>query len=379
MPETQDHIALFLSYLGGGGAERVMLNLARGFADRGLKVDLVLAKAWGPHLAKIPPGIRVVNLEAPGLLASCSALAKYLRREQPTVLLSALHYTNEIGIVAKRVAGVSTQIVVSEHNTPSESLRNKVGIKQHLKQRLTLLLIKYLYPWADGIVTVSQGAAADMVKTAGLPADRIQVIYNPVVTPELMLQAKQPLDHPWFKPGEPPVLLGVGKLETQKDFPTLIRAFAKVRQVQPARLMILGWGPDRRHLESLIAELGLEEDVALPGYIDNPFPYMANAGMFVLSSAWEGLPTVLIEALALGVPIVSTDCKSGPFEILQGGQYGALVPVGDSEALAQAILRVLAGQTKTVEPGWLEQFGLEAATQNYLDSFGIVAPGRTLA
>jgi len=202
-------------------------------------------------------------------------------------------------------------------------------------------VIRCVYPWADAIVAVSNGVADDLSLTAGIPRERITTIYNPVVMPELHEKARAALNHPWFAPGTPPVLLGAGRLVAQKDFTTLIKAFARVRAVRPARLMILGEGEQRGSLEGLARELGVSADVTLPGFVLNPFPYMARASVFVLSSAWEGLPGVLIQALACGCPVVSTDCPSGPVEILENGKYGPLVPVGDDEVLAQAILSVL--------------------------------------
>jgi len=187
-------------------------------------------------------------------------------------------------------------------------------------------LIRWFYPWASKVVAVSEAARSDLLAVAGLQPDSIQVINNPVVTPRLFERAKVPLDHPWFAAGEPPVILGVGRLVTAKNFPLLLRAFALVRKEQPARLVILGDGEQRQVLE---------------WFVDNPYPYMARAGAFVLSSSFEGLPTVLIEALALGVPVVSTDCPSGPSEILQQGRWGALVPVDDERALAEGILQAL--------------------------------------
>jgi glycosyltransferase involved in cell wall biosynthesis len=365
--EAPPRISLFLRYLGGGGAERVMLNLARGFVQYGLKVDLVLGKAWGPHQEKVPPEIRVVDLKASGLLSTTMALVRYLRQDRPVAMLSALHYANEIAVWAKRFAGTSTRVIVSEHNTFSQAIQHTSKTKRHLLP----FFVRHFYPWADGIVAVSQGAAKDLARSTGLPIESIQAIYNPVITPELLEKAKEPLDNPWFAPGELPVILGVGKLEVQKDFPTLIRAFAQVRQVRPARLMILGWGPDRPKLEALVEELALESDVSLLGYVDNPYPYMAKASVFVLSSAWEGLPTVLIEAMAVGTPVVSTDCPSGAAEILGNGKYGLLTPVGDSQALAEKILQVLGGGQKTIDSTWLEQFSLEDVTKEYLNVLGL--------
>jgi glycosyltransferase involved in cell wall biosynthesis len=367
--EEMPRIALFLRYLGGGGADQMMVNLAEGFAKHGAKVDLILGDAWGPHLWKVPPEVQLINLNAKTGASVLFKLVQYLKQVQPQALLSTLHYNNEMVLLAKRLAGVPTRIVVREANTPSEEARN---LKQ-LKKQITPVLMRHLYPWADGIVAVSQGVADDIAEVTKISVDRMQVIYNPSVTPQISEKAKEPLDHPWFAPGEPPVILGVGKLQKQKGFPTLIRAFDKVRQARSARLMILGWGPDRPELEALVQALGLEADVAMPDHIKNPYPYMARSAVFVLSSAWEGLPNVLIEALAVGVPVVSTDCRSGPSEILAQGKYGELTPVGDSEAMAAAILRVLAGETRQVNREWLKQFQLEAATRQYMDALGIIS------
>jgi glycosyltransferase involved in cell wall biosynthesis len=366
-PKGAQRIALFYSFLGGGGIERSFLNLSQALLEHGHQVDLVLGTASGPHLGRVPRGVRIIDLGTPRQLGRLPKLVRYLRQARPAALLAAGHYTNELAICAKYLARVSTRIIVSEQNTLSQTAR----LRHWSKKRLTLLAAGWLYPWADSIVAVSQGVAQDLATLIGLSVEHIRVIYNPVVTPQLTEQAQEPVEHPWFKPGELPVILGVGKLEPQKDFPTLFRAFAKVLQTQRTRLMILGWGPDRDQLEALVRDLALENDVSFHGYVTNPYAYMSKAAVLVLSSAWEGLPTVLIEAMALGTPVVSTDCPSGPAEILHHGCYGPLTPVHDSEALAQAIIRVLAGETKTVDAEWLEQFHVQTATQHYLDVMGL--------
>jgi glycosyltransferase involved in cell wall biosynthesis len=362
-------VTLFLRYIGGGGAETAMVYLARGFVERGLKVDFVLSQAEGPHLWKIPPEVRIVDLKSSGNLAILGALIRYLKQEQPVALLSALHFNNEIAIAAKHIARVKTRVIVCEQNTLSQRSRNET----RLIKRATPLFARFAYPWADQVVAVSQGVAKDLNDLLGLPMDQMQVIYNPAVTPELQAKAEEPLDHPWFAAGEPPVILGVGKLEPQKDFPTLLRAFAQIRKAQPARLVILGWGPEpeKQKLKDLIQELGIEADVDLPGYVNNPFAYMARAAVFVLSSRWEGFGNVIAEAMAVETPVVSTNCESGPAEILKDGEYGELVPVGDSQALADAVLAVLAGRVKPVDTGWLNNFSLATVTQNYLDVMGV--------
>uniref|UniRef100_A0A832M240 Glycosyltransferase n=1 Tax=Oscillatoriales cyanobacterium SpSt-402 TaxID=2282168 RepID=A0A832M240_9CYAN len=367
---TNPRIAFFIGCFGGGGIERITAHLAHRFVKLGINIDLVLDKGGSPHLWRMPAETRIIDLKAPRLSMSLPGLVRYLRQERPFAMLSADHYLNEVALLAKRISRVPTRAIVAEHNQLSKTTRHA----SQLKGRLTPIFARFLYPWADGIVAVSQGVAEDLAHTASLPLERIQTIYNPVINSEMMASAKEPVEHPWFASSEIPVILGVGKLEPQKDFPSLIRAFAKVRQTQPARLVILGWGPDRPQLEALVRDLGLQDEVDLPGYVQNPYAYMARASTFVLSSAWEGLPTVLIEAMALGTPVVSTDCESGPSEILANGKYGYLTPVGNSEALADAILQVLSGNPKPIEPAWLDQFGLETATQKYLDVLGLNQP-----
>ncbi|HAX86351.1 MAG TPA: glycosyl transferase [Cyanobacteria bacterium UBA11370] len=364
MTLTSPRIAIYLRNLSGGGAERVMVSLSGGFIKKGIKVDLVLNKVEGAYLSQVPPEVRIVDLEAPKLPAGLPKLARYLRRERPLALLSALHYTNEIAIWAKYLSGIPVRVVVSERNTlslhgPSRS-----------SDRWSPLLARLFYPWADGIVAISKGVAQDLTFVTGLPPKRIEVIYNPTVTPNLLEKAKESLDHPWFKTGEPPVVLGVGRLDEQKDFPTLVNAFARVRKIQPCRLMILGQGPQRQKLNTLVQQLDLKNDVAMLGFVENPYVYMAQAAVFVLSSAWEGFGNVVVEAMAVGTPVVSTNCNSGPAEILDNGKYGSLVSVGDTEAMAQAILSVLSGNIKSVEPAWLKQFTLEIASQHYLNVLG---------
>jgi glycosyltransferase involved in cell wall biosynthesis len=281
----------------------------------------------------------VVDLGAKRVLYSLPGLVRYLRRERPSAMLSALDHANVVALWAKKLAGVPTRVVLSVHNPPSLDTANA----QTFRAKLMPLWGQIFYPWAHTVVAVSQGVAKDLVQLTGLPMDKVKVIYNPAVTPELLAKAEEALDHPWFQPGEPPVILGAGRLTAQKDFPTLIRAFALVQRKLPSRLMILSEGEERPRLEALVQELGLEADVALPGFVDNPYKYMKHAGVFVLSSRYEGFGLVLVEAMACGTPVVATDCPSGPSEILQRGRWGMLVPVGDIQEMAMAILEVFQG------------------------------------
>jgi len=360
-------VAFFLPSLRGGGAERVMLNLARGFSERGLQVDLVLAKAEGPYLKEVPPEVRVVDLKAKRVLYSLPGLVRYLRKEMPDAMLSTLNHANIIALWARRMSGVPFVLAVREAAAMRDANPSK------LRERLMPFLMRLFYSWADVVIANSNGVAEDLINICRVPAEKVRVIYNPVVTPELFARAEEPLDHPWFRPGELPVILGVGRLTKQKDFPTLIRAFALVRKERPARLMILGEGEERPRLEALVRELDLEEHVALPGFVDNPYKYMKRAAVFVLSSRREGLPNALIEALALGTPLVSTDCPSGPAEILEGGRWGGLVPVGDMEALANAITAALNDKKCPDVSSRIKKFCWNQIVQEYLKVLGIDA------
>ena len=361
MNASQKRLAIFLPGLYDGGAERTLLNLAKGIAAKGFPVDLVLSKAEGPYMAEIPTSLRVIDLKAARVLMCLPALIRYLRSEQPVALLATL-YANIVAVWARRITGIPGRLVLNEQNT----LTRVSNGENDLRWKLYPALAKWFYPWADGVTAVSKGVADDLTQAANLSPDQVQVIYNPIVTPDLLEKSAAPLEHPWFRNGEPPVILGVGRLTGQKAFNILIEAFAQVRNLQPARLLILGEGEDRPGLEALVAQLGLEQEVDLPGFVLNPYPYMARAALFVLSSRWEGLPTVLVEAMSLGIPVIATDCPSGPREILRNGQYGPLVPVDDANALAQAIQNTLANRASgPLEESW-KPYELDFVTDQYL-------------
>lgn len=341
-------VAVFMQDFAGGGAERVMLSLVSGLIESGDDVDLLVFRKEGPYLPDVPPQVRIVDLGT-GFPGSIRPLIRYLRQERPKALLSALNQPNVVAGWARRFSGTAVRTVITVHNT----LSVEAATGKSLRLKLMPFFVRAFYPWADEIVTVSKGVADDMRDTVGVRAKNVQVIYNPVVSGQLLEKARADVDHPWFAPGEPPVVLSVGRLTAQKDFSTLLKAFAKVRTRTPARLIILGQGDERAALESEVDSLGLNDDVAMPGFVDNPFAYMAKSAVFVLSSRFEGLPTVLIEALASGARVVSTNCPSGPDEILAGGKYGKLVPVGDPSAMADAICETLSTPPQTtVEAAW---------------------------
>lgn len=359
---NEAHIAIYLPSLRGGGAERVMVTLVNGFARRGYAVDLVLGKAEGPYLPEVASGVRVVDLGARRVVTSLPGLVRYLSRERPKAMLSALNHANVIALLARRFAGVPTRLVVSERAHLSLSLSGEPS----RRARLMPWFMRHTYPWADGVVAVSGGVADDLAQAIGLPRKAIAVAYNPVVTDAMLRQAKAPLDHPWFAPGQPPVVLGVGRLTVQKDFSVLLRAFAKLRARRPARLMILGEGELRPALEALARQLGIDADVALLGFRDSPYVYMHRAELFVLSSRFEGLPNALIQAMAFGTPVVSTDCPSGPAEILENGRWGRLVPVGDVDALAWAMQATLTEMQHPDVARRAQDFSLAPGVDAYL-------------
>lgn len=331
-------IALLVSFSGQGGVERLMLNLCEGLLDLGHPVDLLAIKRKSAHLKASPQGLNVVPLRATHTYASLPEVVRYLRSERPHALLAVKDRANQVAILAGKLARTTTRIAVEIQTTISAAL----GDKSSLRKAAWYLPMRLLYPMADVVVAVSEGVARDLVEITGLPRERIQVIRNPAVSGGMFRLAQEPVDHPWYRDPSTPIIIGIGRLTRQKDFPTLIRAFARVRPQLPCRLMILGEGRDRAMLSELTHRLGVAEDVALPGFVVNPYSFLGRASLFVLCSLWEGSPTVLTEAMALGVPVVATDCPSGPREILRDGRIAHLVPMGDPEALAAAMLDTLA-------------------------------------
>ncbi|WP_372716750.1 glycosyltransferase [Immundisolibacter sp.] len=373
-------LALLISGLGLGGVQRTMLTLAGGLADRGLAVDLLVPDDRGPFRRLIPANVRLVNLSRWWLrvpvirarkrrkaLLMAPAIADYLRRERPDALLSASHYVNLAALWGRELAGTGTRLVISQRTQLSVAITNS---KLPLLRRRPLLawMTRRYYPRADAIVAVSDGVADDLAEVAHLPRPRVVTVYNPTDLAYIATRAAEPAPHLWLEDGGAPVIVAVGRLAAQKDFTTLLRAFAQMKATRPARLLILGEGRLRPQLEALARELAISDVVALPGYAENPFAALARAQLFVLSSRYEGLPGALIQALACGCAVVSTDCPSGPLEILDHGRYGRLVPVGDADALAAAMHATL---DETPDPdrqhARAAYFSVDRAVDAYLD------------
>jgi glycosyltransferase involved in cell wall biosynthesis len=364
----QLRVCFFPDSLGTGGIGRVNLNLAQGFLERGVAVDFFLNRQ-DERVRQIPKGARVFFGKGT-TRASLWPLIAYLRTEHPNVFITSHTYITIASSLAKLLAGVRTRIIVTMHTTFSQD--DLSGKSKSLYIRLSTFLCRWIYPQADSIVAVSQAVANDAASFLKLDSKRIQVIYNPVVTPSLYAKSNSEPTHPFFRNKTAPILLAVGRLTTQKDFTTLLHAFAELRKTKFAKLIILGEGEERGVLETLAHRLNLGDDFSMPGFVENPYPYLKSADVFVSSSAWEGLPTVIIEALALGTPVVATDCPGGTKEILGNSQYGSLVEMKNPSALAKAVIDTLASP---INKGKLEERGraysLEASTKQYLELLGV--------
>lgn len=361
-------VAVFIPSMEVGGAERIVLNLCSGFIRRGLAVDLLLIHRVGIYLAEVPPEVRIITLSGRRALFAIPALARYLRRERPEALLATLTYANIAAVIARRIAGVATRVTVREANTLTRAAESAPELKDRQLPRAA----RWFYPWADAIIAVSSGAADGLVEATGMSRELVHVLDNPIITDDVATLAAEPVDHPWLTTArERPVIVAAGRLTPQKDFPTLLRAFALLRKRREARLLILGDGELRHPLEQLARDLGIAEDVSLPGVVRNPFSYMARASVFVVSSAWEGSPGVLIQAMASGAPVVATDCESGPREILRDGEFGPLVTVGDAAGLAAAIETVLAAPRRSPPAISWQRFSTDAAVDAYLRVLGV--------
>ena len=334
-------IAYFIPHLVGGGAERVGLEIIRQLIRRGIAVDLIVTRSGGEMWNSIPTGARVVNLKSwktkpiwLGILTSFPALVRYLKHRRPAVLISTWAVSNVMSLIAKKYFLRDLKLVVRYENCFSLD-------RKHARRDINYRLLKWLFPVADSVVAVSNDAAEDLRNCVPLAAESITYVPNPVVTAALLEQARIPLKHTWLDDPAVPVIIACGRLVLQKDFPTLLKAFADLRRSRNARLIILGRGPDKPQLVNLAQELGIQTDVEFAGFQSKPFSYISQSQVFVLSSRFEGLPTVLIEALACGTQVVSTDCFTGPREILEGGKWGALTPVGDWKAMSKAIQETL--------------------------------------
>ncbi len=361
-------VGIFLPSLRGGGAERVAVNLAGEFVRRGLEVDLILAQAEGPYLERLPPEVRVEDLAVRRVMQAIPGLTRYLHRRRPAAVLSTLGNANIALILAGRRLRGTTRLVLREPNTVTRAAAHPRG----LRERLLPWFIRRYYPRADAIIANSLGSARDLTQRLAIPEPLVHVISNPLDLAAIRRQAE---DEPAIDlgPRDSPLVVAAGRLTHQKGFADLLRAFALLRARRPARLIILGEGEERESLMRLVEHLALASSVSFPGFSVNPWAVMARSSLFVLSSLWEGQPNALMEAVALGVPVVATDCEAGPREVLLDGALGGLVPVGQPERLARAMEESL---VQRHDPALLkrraEEFAVERIGAQYLRVMGVL-------
>ncbi|MEI6414742.1 MAG: glycosyltransferase [Pseudomonadota bacterium] len=362
------HLAVLLASLANGGIGRTRVNLVNACVAQGVRTDLLMADRKSPYLSQLDPRVRIIDLPTSHPVTGVPALAWYLLRARPEALLTQRIRVNVLAQRARWLARSPTRLYVTANTMISHQLESLSPAKQ---ARQSALMRRY-YPGNDGIFAISRAVAEDTAQLLGWPVERIPVIHDPVVTPELLALSRTPLAHPWFQPGESPVILSIGRLEPVKDFPVLLDAFARLRQTRPCRLVILGEGTEREALMMQARALGVAADFELPGFVANPYGYLGRARLFVSSSRFEGLGDALVEALAVGTPVIATHCPGGPVEVLDGGRFGPLVPVGDHTAMSEAMARLLdhppaAGHLRA----GAARFAVDSNSQAYLAQMGL--------
>ncbi len=363
-------LALFLATSGHSGVDRIVSHLIPALAARGYRVDLLQVREHGPYLDELPVGVRRIDLGHRHTYECLPALSRYLKTRKPGLLLSDKDRVNRTALLARLLSRTATPLYFRLGTTVSINLASRGRLERWLQRNS----IGRLYRYANAVLVPSQGVKEDLSTYTGLSPERIRVVPSPGIPDDLCERQIPAPEHPWFEEHarETPIILGVGELGARKDFATLIRAFALLRRRRPCRLMIVGRGKQRDQLLALAAESGIADDLAMPGFVENPYPYMAHADLFAFTSRWEGLGLVLVEALALGTNVVSTDCPSGPAEILQHGRFGSLVPVGDAAAMADAMQHAL---DQPMPAALLRQaagpYSVSAATDAYLAALGL--------
>ena len=363
-------IAIFLPRFGQGGVERMLINLAEELGHKGYAIDVLLTgDKKVPFIDETDTCVNYIRFSSSGVFRLLFSLKSYLEKNTPDALVSAkLKKGHALAVLAGKMARVPTRMYLRIGTHLSRRNKGKIFTKK-IRDEMSL---RYAALKADGIIAVSEGIREDVQRIAGVSEQRVRVVPNPTVTRRIHALADEPVSHVWIREKDAPVVLGVGSLRNQKDFSTLIRAFAILRQSVEARLIILGEGRQGPKLKELAAQLKVSDCIDFPGFVHNPYAYMARSDLFVMSSAWEGSPNVLIEAMALGTPVVSTDCPSGPSEILHGGKYGSLVPVGDYRKLAEKMRETLENPLSANElQEAIKPYGIENSVRKYLEVMNI--------
>lgn len=337
----QPLLSFFIPDLSIGGAERVTLTLVNEFTKRGHNVELLLSRFQGELTPQLDDRVQVTTLSPShtsflGVGAHLPAIANHLRSRRPAVLFPQLCHPSVVCLAVNKILKPETAVIPTQHSTFGSSAN------QTPKDQLVDQLAPRLYLDADRIITVSEGVATSLVEQTPVRRSDISVLHNPVDVTGIRTKARASVEHRWFRDKETEVIAFAGRIAPEKDLKTWLRAFAQVHERRPeTRALIAGDGPSRQELLEFIEDLGIGKAVWMPGYVENPYRFMQRASAFMLSSQREGLPTVLIEALACGCPIVATDCRSGPREILEEGALGPLVPVGEPQTLARGLEQVL--------------------------------------
>lgn len=360
-------LALFMPSFEGGGAERVMISLANEIARRGYVVDLVVLNSIGPYRRYVSEAVRIVSLNAPRARSAGVSLWRYVRSSRPTVVLATLRASILLITLVRWIARLRTKIVVRQASV----IEDPAGPLEVL--RFYLMYLPVFYRKADKFIALSNDVACTMRSRLRVRNKEIRVIHNPAFIESNLTDgdlSSATVDGV-VRENNVPVIVMIGSLKPQKDYPSFLRAFRLVRDVVKCRVVILGDGPLRESLESIIRELDLGRDVLLPGFVDDPLSYLMDADLFVHSAKYEGFGNVIVEALSVGLPIVATDCPGGPREILDNGRYGVLVPVGDVERMAEEILSALARNHSKEERLALKSradaFRIERIADIYLD------------
>ncbi|WP_404840863.1 glycosyltransferase [Alkalilimnicola ehrlichii] len=360
---------MFAATSGHSGVDRILRNLVPEFTKRGVLTDILKVEGHGPHFDQLPDGARLVELGSRHSGTSLIPLIKYLRKHRPNALLSDKERVNRTALWACRLAKVNTHHVVRFGTTMSINLARK----SRWEQRMQTFSLRRFYKRAKAIIVPSHGVKHDLVEHFSLSPDNIHVIHNPVLTADFFQRAQESIHWPWDNDDKTiPVIIGVGDQSPRKDFATLMRSFALLRQQRPCRLLLVGDGEEHAYLKSLAVELRVNDDVAFTGFVANPYPFIKKANVLALTSKHEGMGIVLAEALALGVQVVSTDSPSGPREVLQNGRAGFLAPVADVGGIATSLTTAL---DKPIDPEILytaaSRYSAEHSAEHYLRVLGL--------
>lgn len=365
MSEKYNLISVFLPNLAGGGAEHVAVRIANELAAQGRLVDLVLVQAKGAYISKVSDKVNIVDLKFSGrfsTIKSLPRLIKYLRKNKPNILFSTLFRANTISALAIRLARVNTKLILRHPNMLYPEGGKRLSFYSRVSKKLAIWAAKK----ADVLVLTSKAMKGELLEHSDFDGSKVKIIHNPVPIDEIQLKAKEKSGHEWLDNKNVPVVLAVGRLSYQKNFESLIRAFAGLRERRESRLIILGEGEERAKLENLVEEFKIQEYVSMPGFVSNPYSYMSRCDVFVLPSRWEGFPNVLVEAMACGAKVIATDCPGGAAEILENGKWGSLIPVNEFEALVRSLSAGVQTNKRFDVSSRVEDFSVEYIVEKYI-------------